>query len=199
MKYYTGAIAELGGQEVVVSRTGYTGEDGCELWVPAEKAVEVWEKLFNRAGSTEVAPVGLGARDSLRLEAAMPLYGHELSEKIRPFQAGLSFAVQLKDHEFIGCEALEAVREDTTHPVRVGLSLEGRRVPREHYPLLGDGSVIGEVTSGTFSPTLQHPIAMGYVSRSKAAPGTVLHVDLRGRPLPATVVELPFYTRSRLS
>ncbi|MGM0485634.1 MAG: glycine cleavage system aminomethyltransferase GcvT [Planctomycetota bacterium] len=195
MKYYTGTMAQLDGHEVVVSRTGYTGEDGCELWVAADAATTIWEKLFARGGEVEAVPVGLGARDSLRLEAAMPLYGHELSEQVHPFQAGLSFAVQLKDHEFVGRQALAAAKADTTYPVRIGLSLEGRRVPREHYPLLSDGAEIGEVTSGTFSPTLRHPIAMGYVPREKSATGTVLEVGLRGRRLPATVVDLPFYSR----
>ena len=118
-------------------------------------------------------PVGLAARDTLRLEAAMPLYGHELSEQIHPFQAGLQFAVQLDQHEFVGRNALVAAKEDATCPVRVGLSLEGRRVPREHYPLLSDGRVIGEVTSGTFSPTLQLPIAMGYVAPALGAVGHI--------------------------
>lgn len=196
MKYYSGAIAQLDGNDVVVSRTGYTGEDGCELWVAAERALDVWQRLLDAGRGVNVRPVGLGARDTLRLEAAMPLYGHELSEEIHPFQAGLAFAVRLDEHEFIGRGALAAAKQDTTSPVRVGLSLEGRRVPRQHYPLFSGEEAVGEVTSGTFSPTLQRPIAMAYVSPEKRAAGTVLEVDVRGRRVPATVVDLPFYTRA---
>ena len=196
MKYYSGAIARLGDREVVVSRTGYTGEDGCELWIGAEHALEVWRRVFEAGRDVNLAPVGLGARDTLRLEAAMPLYGHELSEEIHPFQAGLAFAVQLDDHNFIGREALVVAEQDARHPVRVGLSLEGRRVPREHYPVMSDGAAVGEVTSGTFSPTLRQPIAMAYVSPDRRAVGTQLEIDVRGRHVPATVVDLPFYTRA---
>ncbi len=195
MKYYGGTIARLEDFEVVVSRTGYTGEDGCELWVPAGKAIDVWQRLLDDGHDVGTVPVGLAARDTLRLEAAMPLYGHELSEQIHPFQAGLQFAVQLDRHDFVGHDALVVAKQDTTCPVRVGLTLEGRRVPREHYRLLDHGTDIGEVTSGTFSPTLGRPIAMGYVPPRLRTPGTVLEIDVRGRHLPATVVELPFYTR----
>lgn len=199
MKYYTGTMATLDGSEVVVSRTGYTGEDGCELWVPGEQAAEIWQRLLDTGQDAGALPVGLGARDTLRLEAAMPLYGHELSEQIHPFQAGLSFAVQLKDHEFIGRDALVAARQDTTCPIRIGLTLDGRRVAREHYALHSDGQAVGEVTSGTFSPTLQRPIAMGYVPPDRGQVGTTLEIDIRGRLAPATVVDLPFYARPRNS
>jgi aminomethyltransferase len=197
MKYYTGALAQLSGREVVVSRTGYTGEDGCELWVPADVAVDTWQQLLDAGRQTGAVPVGLGARDTLRLEAAMPLYGHELSEQINPFQAGLGFAVQLEDHDFIGADALAKTRDDPSAMVRVGLALDGRRVPREHYAILGHGAVVGEVTSGTFSPTLQRPIAMGYVDPEHGRPGTVVEIDIRNRPVPATIVDLPFYTRPK--
>ncbi len=197
LKYYHGAITQLEGLEVVVSRTGYTGEDGCELWVPADQAVGVWERLLERGQHIGAVPVGLAARDTLRLEAAMPLYGHELSEQINPLQAGLGFAVQLDDHEFTGREALMAAQATAGAPVRVGLALEGRRVPREHYPLSHHGQVVGEVTSGTFSPTLQQPIAMGYVAPHLSDNGTSLDVDIRGRSVPAHVVPLPFYSRPR--
>ncbi len=195
MKYYSGAIAQLDGSEVIVSRTGYTGEDGCELWVPADQAMPLWQRLLDLGQSEGAVPVGLAARDTLRLEAAMPLYGHELSEQIDPYQAGLAFAVQLDQHDFIGHSALVTAQKNTSRPVRVGLSLEGRRVPREHYPILSDGVAIGEVTSGTFSPTLQHPIAMGYVPAQLSGVGTSLEIDIRGRLVPATVVALPFYRR----
>ncbi len=196
MKYYTGAVGHIGEVEVVVSRTGYTGEDGCELWVPSSAAVAIWQQLLDEGQPLGAVPVGLGARDTLRLEAAMPLYGHELSEEITPLQAGLGFAVQLDHHEFMGRDALEQASHDTQGPVRIGLQLSGRRVPREHYPVLSHGAVVGEVTSGTFSPTLQHPIAMAYVTPAANQPNTTLEIDIRGRHEPAEVVDLPFYSRT---
>jgi aminomethyltransferase len=131
----------------------------------------------------------------LRLEAGMPLYGHELSETIDPFEAGLGFAVQLKGRTFPGCEPLRTAKKNPTK-VRIGLSLEGKRVPREHYLILDGDTTVGEVSSGTFSPTLQRPIAMGFVAPAAARIGHELNVDIRGRMVPATVVELPFYQRA---
>lgn len=191
LDYYTGVYSSIRQAIGVVSRTGYTGEDGCELVVPGEAALDLWQSLID-AGAR---PAGLGARDTLRLEAAMPLYGHELSETINPFQAGLSFAVNLKDREFIGRDALTKFKSDTNQPQRVGLEMAGRRVPREHFPILSSDKVVGEVTSGTFSPTLQKPIAMGYVHPDVAAIGVELMIDIRGRHEPARVVPLPFYSR----
>ena len=190
--YYMGCFTKIRGAKGVVSRTGYTGEDGCELIVLADEAVGVWQSLIDGGAK----PAGLGARDTLRLEAAMPLYGHELSEEINPIQAGLRFAVQLRDREFIGRDALVQLKSDPEQPKRIGLEMNGRRVPREHYPILLGDQVVGEVTSGTFSPTLQKPIAMGYVRPDSADVGSELIVDIRGRHEPAQVVELPFYQRS---
>ena len=191
LKYYTGERLTRDDGEWVVSRTGYTGEDGCEITLPASSATGVWESLVDR-GAT---PAGLGARDTLRLEAAMPLYGHELNESIDPIEAGLSFAVQLNDHEFIGRDALAERCETPAARVRIGLDVEGRRVPRQDAVILDGDRPIGQVTSGTFSPTLQHPIAMGYVSAGNAEPGKSLAVDIRGKPAAAVVVPLPFYQR----
>jgi aminomethyltransferase len=140
-------------------------------------------------------PAGLGARDTLRLEAAMPLYGHELSETINPVQAGLEFAMNLQDREFIGCQAIAKFKQDANQPVRVGLVLSGRRAAREHSPVIVESQVVGEVTSGTFSPTLQQPIAMAYVNRKLATTGLEVEVDIRGKKQAATVVKLPFYER----
>jgi len=196
LKYYTGAVGHVGSTEVVLSRTGYTGEDGCELMVPAAKAMEIWEQILDAGAAVGARSVGLAARDTLRLEAAMPLYGHELSEHIDPLQAGLSFAVQLEQREFIGREALLRAQADPTRRRRIGLVLGDRRVPREHYPVLHTGQCVGEVTSGTFSPTLDRPIAMAYVDPSVATPGQTLQVDIRGRTAAAEVVPLPFYSRA---
>ncbi len=196
LAYYHGCETTICGHAGIASRTGYTGEDGCELIVPASAAAEVWERLFAAGKDQGLAAAGLGARDTLRLEAAMPLYGHELSELINPLQAGLAFAVNLQGRAFVGREAIAAKKDDPTVPVRSGVELTGRRVPREHYPVLHGGQTIGEVTSGTFSPTLQKPIAMAYVSPAAARPGTEIEVDIRGTAEPAKIVPLPFYRRS---
>lgn len=197
LKYYRGLVTEQFGKPCIVSRTGYTGEDGLELIVRAEDAPRVWENLLLAGREQGIAPVGLGARDTLRLEAAMPLYGHELSESIDPFQAGLGFAVNLKDRSFIGSETLQAKAAAEQSAVRVGLILNGRRVAREGASLLdNDSRVIGEVTSGTFSPTLQQPIAMAYMAASMARPGSAVDVDIRGSRTAAVITELPFYKRN---
>ena len=198
LDYYSGVVTAAAGERAIVTRTGYTGEDGVEIIVPNEVAANVWTSLV---GSDEsVIAAGLGARDTLRLEAAMPLYGHELSEDINPYQAGLRFAVNLKDRDlkdrdFIGRDALATARDDKSRLKQIGLQLDGKRVPRQHYPITSDGSPIGEVTSGTFSPTLDRPIAVGYVQPDFAEVGRELGIDVRGKIQPATVVKLPFYKR----
>lgn len=194
LKYYHGMPADVCGLDAYVSRTGYTGEDGFEL-VVTEGAVDLWNRLLEAGKDCGLIPCGLGARDTLRLEAAMPLYGHELNETIDPLTAGLGFAVKLDKPLFVGKDALLAIRDRQDRPVRVGLELAGRRIAREETPILVDGAVVGKVTSGTFSPTLQKPIAMGYVPATAAAAGTSLAVDLRGKIEPAQVVALPFYQR----
>ncbi|TWT86281.1 Glycine cleavage system T protein [Pseudobythopirellula maris] len=200
MKYYTRdeiALDALDGEPIEISRTGYTGEDGFELVVAAELADKLWLALMAAAEEIGVTlqPCGLGARDTLRLEAGMPLYGHELSEEINPMQAGLGFAVNLKDRDFQGAKAIADAQSDPGGKVRVGLVLDGKRTPREGYPVLNDGQVVGRVTSGCYSPTLERPIAMAYVSSDLAPVGTELEVDLRGAPAPVTVAPLPFYKR----
>jgi len=177
-------------------RQPHTGEDGCELICGADLALGVWEQLYDKAIAIGGTAVGLAARDTLRLEAGMPLYGHELSEAINPVEAGLDFAVNLRDREFVGKEAIEAASQ-ATQPVRVGLQLEGRRVPREGCSILRSGEAIGTVTSGTFSPTFGQPIAMGYVKSTAAALGTTLDIDIRGKQHTAKVVPLPFYERGK--
>jgi aminomethyltransferase len=221
LAYYTATETTICGSAGIVSRTGYTGEDGCELIVPEAAALFVWRSILAEGKDVGATAVGLGARDTLRLEAAMPLYGHELTEQINPLQAGLDFAVNLDGREFVGRGALAIAKQNKDQPVRVGLELAGRRAAREHYPVLASGrrepsgnaeatrdgtprdsrpplaERIGEVTSGTFSPTLQKPIAMAYVAPQYAAHGTELAVDIRGSVEPAQVVKLPFYSRSK--
>jgi aminomethyltransferase len=191
LPYYYGTRTTYRGQQCVLSRTGYTGEDGFELMVGAEQGRQAWDELLNRGAK----PCGLGARDTLRLEAAMPLYGHELNENIDPFQAGLGWAVKLDKGDFVGREALVQKAKDKTCPQRVGLELEGKRIAREGAAVMREGKPIGRVTSGTFSPTLAKAIAMAYLDPAHIAPGTNCEVDVRGKPAPARVVPLPFYKR----
>jgi aminomethyltransferase len=195
MRYYTASVTEQFRRPCIVSRTGYTGEDGFELIVRADEAVEVVKNLFLAGREHGIKPAGLGARDTLRLEAAMPLYGHELNEQITPIQAGLEFAVTFAERDFVGRTALLQAAADPRLPRRVGLELEGRRVAREHYLVCHAGQAVGEVTSGTFAPTLQKAIAMAYVPPELTAIGTEVEIDIRGRREPARVVPLPFYTR----
>ncbi len=197
VRYYNYADGKFEGAPVLISRTGYTGEDGVEIICDADQAPKIWEHLFEEAEKRGGKACGLGARDTLRLEAAMPLYGHELSEAINPLQAGLKFAVNLGGREFIGSKALERLAQDQTQPVRVGLQLDGKRVPRQGCTVLQSEEAVGEVTSGTFSPTFQRPIAMAYVKPTAKATGTQLSVDIRGTRHPAIVVPLPFYQRGK--
>jgi len=194
MKYYSAVEATIDGNAGLVSRTGYTGEDGVELILPADQATGVWQKLID-AGATAC---GLGARDTLRLDAAMPLYGHELSEEITPIHAGLEFAVNLKGRAFIGSDVLaEQLGQREQLPQRIGLQMEGKRAAREHCTVLDGGEVVGEVTSGTFSPTFQRPIAMAYVQPGSSEVGRTLQIDVRGKQHDAEVVPLPFYSREQ--
>src|SRR5438105_11348637 len=149
LAYYHAAATRVMGKQCIVSRTGYTGEDGLEFMLASANVLPLWEELVRRG----IKPCGLGARDTLRLEAAMPLYGHELDEETDPFQAGLAWAVKLDKGDFVGRDALLRRREDPSLPQRIGLELEGRRIAREGAVVLKDGEPVGRVTSGTFSPT----------------------------------------------
>ena len=177
LKYYFAAPTQYLGQPCIVSRTGYTGEDGVEIIVGSEYALQMWEDLVSRGAKA----CGLGARDTLRLEAGMPLYGHELTEEIDPFQAGLQWAVKLSKGDSLSREALEQRKEDSSLRRRVGLQLPGRRIAREGTNVIQEGKIVGSVTSGTFSPTLQKPIAMAYVDSDCVEVGTELAVDIRGQ------------------
>lgn len=189
-------------QELLLARTGYTGEDGFEIYVPNDDAAALWQALLAIAEDGELTPAGLACRDSLRLEAGMPLYGNELSREGNPYSAGLGPVVALsKEGDFVGKAALAALKEagagSTTGRKLVGLKGLGRRAGRGHYPVLKDGAVVGEVTSGQPSPTLGYPVAMAYVDVELAEPGTALDVDLRGKAEPFEVVALPFYKRQK--
>lgn len=192
LKYYFAAPTRYKGKPCVVSRTGYTGEDGLEVMIEKAAAIELWEDLVARGAK----PCGLGARDTLRLEAAMPLYGHELNESLNPLQAGLNWAVKFDKGDFIGRDALLQAQQ-RSDPVRIGLEVQGKRAAREGAAVLKDGQEIGKVTSGAFSPTLQRVIAMAYVPPDSASVGTQLQVDIRGDKANALVVRLPFYQRPK--
>jgi aminomethyltransferase len=194
-KYYAWAEATFLGQHLLIARTGYTGEDGFELLVRAEDAPALWDALIVAGQPHGLVPAGLAARDTLRLEAGMPLYGHELTTETKPAQAGLGRVVAADKPSFIGKDAVDAASDA---PVLVGLVAEGKRAGRAGYAVVdGSGAVIGEITSGALSPTLGHPIAMAYVSPSSAEEGTALFLDVRGTKIPATVTALPFYRRMK--
>jgi aminomethyltransferase len=195
LKYYFATPTRYRDTDCVVSRTGYTGEDGFEVMLPNALGVSLWEELVGQGA----VPCGLGARDTLRLEAAMPLYGHELNETIDPIQAGLAWAVKFDKGEFIGRQAmLDATESNAVRPQRVGLELDGKRAAREGCPILADATTpIGTVTSGSYVPWLEKSIAMGYAIPKYAYPGAKLLIDVRGSTIPATVVPLPFYKRKK--
>lgn len=196
MGYYKSRVTQQMGKATIVSRTGYTGEDGLELIVKAEDAQRVWENLLLSGREAGILPVGLGARDTLRLEASMPLYGHELDETIDPFRAGLGFAVNLGDRSFVGSEALETLKSSRASAVRVGLKLDGMRAARQGASIIdSDARIVGVVTSGSHSPTLNRPIAMGYVELGVAVESLALEVDIRGSRVSAKICPLPFYRR----
>ncbi len=198
LRYYAwapGAFA-LAGESVavMVARTGYTGEDGFELYLDTAHAPALWEALLAAGEPLGLVPAGLAARDTLRLEAGMPLYGHELGLSIQPVQAGLGRVVVTDKPAFVGKAAIEA-GPGADARVLVGLSAEGKRAARAGYPVLAGDEVVGEVTSGALSPTLGHPIAMAFVHPDHATVGTGLDLDVRGSRIPATVVPLPFYRK----
>ena len=196
LNYYFSCGADVLGVRGIVSRTGYTGEDGFEVIASREHGVKLWEALIERGAAVGLRPCGLGCRDTLRLEAAMPLYGHELSESIDPISAGLSFAVKPQVKDFIGKSALLSKPQPPAKK-RVGLILAGRRIAREGTQVLAGQVDIGEVTSGTFSPTLEKSIAMAYVEREAAILGANVELVIRGQSERATIVELPFYRRAK--
>ncbi|MBZ4019473.1 glycine cleavage system aminomethyltransferase GcvT [Streptomyces purpurogeneiscleroticus] len=206
LKYYAGLPGTVAGVEALIARTGYTGEDGFELFVRPADAVALWEALTEAGKGAGLVPCGLSCRDTLRLEAGMPLYGNELSTSLTPFDAGLGRVVKFEkpgnEGRFVGREALAAAAERAAqNPPRklVGLIAEGRRVPRAGYPVVdAEGTAIGTVTSGAPSPTLGKPVAMAYVDAAHAEPGTKgVAVDIRGKHEPYEVVALPFYKREK--
>ena len=200
LKNYTACPATVAGAAAAVSRTGYTGEDGVEIVVPAADAGRVWAAIHDAGAPHGLRACGLGARDTLRLEAGMPLYGHELVATSDPFAIGLDLAVNLDAADgsprgFPGATAFRDLRDRPRGRVRVGLALDSKRSPREGHAVEREGAAVGVVTSGSYSPTLGHAIAMALVDRSAAAPGTPLDIVIRDAKQGARVVPLPLYRR----
>lgn len=182
----------LSGIECIVSRTGYTGEFGYEIFCPADKASVLWEAILAAGADEGILPCGLGARDTLRLEAAMPLYGHEMNETVNPLETGLDFGVKMGKEEFIGKAGIEAkpiARE------RIGLKVTGRGIVREHEDVYFNGELLGHTTSGTFCPFLKGAYAMALVTKGLVKVGDTVEADVRGRKVACEVVPLPFYKR----
>jgi aminomethyltransferase len=195
LKYYTFATGEVCGRPATISRTGYTGEDGFELYIANADAEPVWDALVEQGRDRRLKLCGLGARDCLRLEAGFSLYGQEIREDTNPIEAGLGWVVKLKKGEFIGRDAIAEVKEQGPVRTIAGIEMIEKAVPRQGYAVFCEGNRVGEVTSGTFSPTLGKMIAMAYVRPDLAAPGTRLEVEIRGRMHRAQTTALPFYKR----
>lgn len=197
LRYYGFAQGQVLGKAAIVSRTGYTGEDGFELYLAPGDASHVWRGLLDAGGPQGLVPAGLGARDTLRLEAGMALYGHELDETRTPFDAGLGWVVKMDKGDFIGREAL-LVQKAAGPAVRlVGFEVEGRGIAREGARVWAQGEDVASVASGTFAPTLERAIGTAYVPVAHAVPGTKLGIEVRKRRLDARVVKMPFYRRPR--
>jgi aminomethyltransferase len=203
VKYYSGYRCTVAGQPALLARTGYTGEDGFELFTGADGAAALWAALTEAGAGDGLVPAGLAARDTLRLEAGMPLYGNELTAQVTPFDAGLGRVVVFdKPGDFVGRAALAERAQAAPRRVLAGLIAGSRRVPRHGYPVIWDGVSCGTVTSGAPSPTLAVPIAMAYLDpeaagRARDDTEGLLAVDVRGRPEPARITDLPFYRRPR--
>ena len=198
LPYYGSTPTRIAEHDVLLARTGYTGEDGFEVYAQVPHALEVWDALYEAGQQYGLAPTGLACRDTLRLEAGMALYGNELTVHTNPFDAGLGRVVKFdKPADFVGRAALEAKRDAGSKSTLVGLVGSGRRAARHGYAVLNEeGKEVGTVTSGALSPTLGYPIAMAYVTHEVSEPGTALAVDIRGTAASVEVVKLPFYKRA---
>jgi len=198
LKRYHFTVRDVGPLQIVTYRTGYTGEDGLEVVLPAALVPFLISKLLGTKEQPHpvIKPAGLGARDTLRIEAAMPLYGHELSEEVDSLTAGQAWCVDLSK-DFIGVEPMRRLNERGLPRKLVGLELEGRRIARQDFTVYGAGRAVGEITSGTLSPTLGKSIAMAFVAADVASEGTGLEVEVSGKRVPTKVVKLPFYKRPR--
>jgi aminomethyltransferase len=197
IKYYRFEIGKVGERRAILSRTGYTGEDGFELYLDPQEAPAIWNLLLETGAADGLVPAGLGARDTLRLEAAMALYGHEIDAQTTPFEAGLEWAVKLDKGDFIGRDALLAQRAGGVPRQLVGYEVTGRGIARQGHEVLAADRPVGRVTSGTYSPTFEKALGMAMVERGALAVGDACEVDVRGKRVAAVVVPLPFYKRAK--
>ncbi|OGL44234.1 MAG: hypothetical protein A2W05_05285 [Candidatus Schekmanbacteria bacterium RBG_16_38_10] len=181
--------------ESIIARTGYTGEDGFELFFESQYAEEIWRLIIDGAKQYNISPIGLGARDTLRLEAGMSLYGQEINEEITPIEAGLEFAISFDKEDYVGKAALMRIKENGLTRRVIGFELLSKRIPRPEMSIYNDSQQVGFTTSGTFSPTFEKSIGMGYVNTKYASIGARLQVDIRGKREYIVIVKLPFYTR----
>ncbi len=195
LRTYRFAPGEVAGVAALVARTGYTGEDGFELFCPPDQAARLWEALMEAGRPAGIAPCGLGARDSLRLEMAYRLYGNDMDDGATPLEAGLAWVVKMDKGEFVGRDALVRQKEQGLQRKLVGFQLTEPGIARHGYPVLQDGRKVGEVTSGTKSPSLGTSIGLAYVPPALAAEGSAFAVEIRGKPVAAQAVKTPFYTR----
>ena len=193
--YYAKYDIDINGMNCIVSRTGYTGEDGFELYTDSGNAVALWNLLLETGKDEGLVPCGLGARDTLRLEAAMPLYGHEMDDEVSPRETGLGFFVKMKKDNFIGKKALEEKGDPTVK--RVGLKVTGRGIVREHAGVFAGEEKVGHTTSGTFIPSQNAALAMAIIDKAYAEPGTKLEAEVRNKKVEVEVVKLPFYKREK--
>ncbi len=195
VNYYWFATGEIAGVTAFISRTGYTGEDGFEVGFAAPHSETVWNAIFDAGKEFGLEPIGLGARDTLRLEMKYCLYGNDIDQTTNPLEAGLGWITKLDKGDFIGREAIVKMKAAGLPRKLVGFEVEGKNIARHGYSILKDGAKIGHVTSGTFSPSLEKSIGLGYVASEHAAVGTELAIDIRGRAAQARVVKTPFYQR----
>lgn len=197
IQYYGFAHGQVDGARAILSRTGYTGEDGFELYVDPEEAPRLWDRLLEVGAAHGLIPAGLGARDTLRLEAAMALYGHEIDDQTNPLEANLMWAVKLDKGDFVGRDAVVAARDAGIERRLVGFEVVGKGIARQGHAVMNGDAVVGVVTSGTFSPTFEKALGMAYVPLGSVEPGSPLELDIRGKRVAAVVVKLPFYRRPR--
>ncbi|WP_396626657.1 glycine cleavage system aminomethyltransferase GcvT [Luteitalea sp.] len=197
IKYYWFENGEVAGVRGMISRTGYTGEDGFEVFVPPAQAAHVWQAILQAGAAAGVVPAGLGARDTLRLEASMRLFGNDMDETTTVLEAGLGWIVGWKKEAFTGADVLRAQKASGVERTLVGLEMIDRAIARHGYPVIVDGQSVGIVTSGTQTPFLKKAIAMAYVPSAVAEPGREVHVEVRGRLAAARIVPMPFYKRPR--
>ena len=197
LKYYWAAETEIAGKKVLFSRTGYTGEDGFELYIPNADGGHFWKAITEAGRKYDLQLIGLGARDSLRLEMKMALYGNDIDQTTNPIEAGLGWIVKLDKGGFIGSDAIAKVKQEKPDRRLVCMVLEGKAFPRKGYAIYNGDQKIGEVTSGTVSPSLGTPIAMGYVPRSLSKSGNKVEIDIRGKRFPAEVIKPPFYKKDK--